>query len=93
MGPRYAVGEDGHVYFLGTEGRLTCLDAANGNLIWEKDFKKDYVAKTAIWGFARHPFVDGKAVLLVGGEGSCVVALDKETGNESRSLDAGARLQ
>ena len=73
----------GKVYFLGTEGNLTCLDAAKGTLIWSKDFKKDYGAKTAIWGYAGHPLVDGnKLFCVVGGEGSCVVAFDKDTGKE-----------
>ncbi len=73
----------GKVYFLGTEGNLTCLDAAKGTLVWAKDFKKDYGAKTAIWGYASHPLVDGnKLICVVGGEGSCAVAFDKETGKE-----------
>ena len=74
---------DGKVYFLGAEGNLTCLDADKGTVVWSKDFKKDYGAKTAIWGFAGHPLVDGKKLIcVVGGEGSCVVAFDKDTGKE-----------
>lgn len=73
----------GKVYFLGTEGNLTCLDAAKGTPIWSKDFQKDYGAKTAMWGFAGHPLVDGnKLFCVVGGEGSCVVAFDKDSGKE-----------
>ena len=73
----------GKVYFLGTEGNLTCLDAAKGTVVWAKDFKKDYGAKTAIWGYAGHPLVEGnKLFCVVGGEGSCVVAFDKDTGKE-----------
>lgn len=73
----------GKVYFLGTEGNLACLDAAKGMPIWTKDFKKDYGAKTALWGYAGHPLVDGnKLYCVVGGEGSCVVAFDKDTGKE-----------
>lgn len=84
MGPRCTpTVQDGKVYFLGTEGNLTCLDAAKGTVIWSKDFKKDYGAKTAIWGYASHPLVEGKLLYcVVGGEGSCVVAFDKDTGNE-----------
>ncbi|HVK12788.1 MAG TPA: PQQ-binding-like beta-propeller repeat protein [Gemmataceae bacterium] len=73
----------GKVYFLGTEGNLTCLDAAKGTPVWAKDFKTDYGAKTAIWGYASHPLVDGQLLYcVVGGEGSCVVAFDKDTGKE-----------
>ncbi len=74
---------DGRVYFLGAEGRLTCLDAEKGTLIWQKDYQKDYGAKTPLWGFAGHPFVDGdKLYAITGGDGACVVALDKKTGKE-----------
>lgn len=81
---------DGFVYFLGAEGRLSCLDAATGKLIWEKDYQKDYKSKTPLWGFAGHPFIDGdKLICITGGEGACVVALDKKTGKEIwRSLNA-----
>lgn len=74
---------DGKVYFLGSEGNLACLDAATGKVIWTKDFKADYGAKTALWGYCGHPLVVGnKVYCVVGGEGSCVVAFDKDTGKE-----------
>ena len=74
---------EGKVYSLGAEGHLVCLSATTGKLIWEKDFSRDYSAKTPLWGYASHPFVDGnKIICLVGGEGSCVVAFDKDTGKE-----------
>ena len=91
IGPRCTpTVHDGKVYFLGTEGNLTCLDAAKGTVVWAKDFKKDYGAKTAIWGYASHPLVDGnKLICVVGGEGSVVVAFDKDTGKEIwKSLSA-----
>src|SRR5262249_17357124 len=42
------------------------------------------------WGFAGHPFVDGKKLIcIVGGKGSIAVAFDKDTGKELwRSLSA-----
>ena len=81
---------DGKVYTVGTEGNLCCLDAAAGTEIWKKDFKKDYNAKTPLWGFCGHPLVEGKLVYVItGGEGACVVALDKESGKEQwRALTA-----
>ena len=33
---------DDRVYALGSEGNFLCLNAQNGKLLWEKDFKKDY---------------------------------------------------
>jgi outer membrane protein assembly factor BamB len=81
---------DGHVYTLGAEGNLVCLDSRNGEVVWAKDLKQAYGAKTPQWGFAAHPLVLGKRLYcLVGGEGSVAVAFNKETGEEIwRALSA-----
>ncbi len=81
---------DGKVYALGAEGNLWCLDARTGKAIWSVDYVKDYGAKTPIWGFAAHPLVDGDLLYcIVGGEGSVVVAFNKNTGKEVwRALSA-----
>jgi outer membrane protein assembly factor BamB len=80
----------GKVYTLGAEGHLVCLDADRGAVVWSKDFKQDFGAKTPIWGFCGHPLVDGqKLFCIVGGPGSLAVAFDKDTGRELwRSLTA-----
>jgi outer membrane protein assembly factor BamB len=71
------------VYTLGTEGHLVCLTAETGKPVWSHDLKKEYRVKSPIWGFAAHPLVDGKKLIcIVGGEGSTVVAFDKDTGKE-----------
>jgi len=81
---------EGKVYSIGAEGNLTCLNATDGELIWEKDFIKDFKAKTPIWGFSAHPLVHGDTLYsIVGGEGSVAVAFDKNTGEEKwRALSA-----
>ncbi len=95
-GPRCTpVVNNGKVYALGAEGNLTCLEAASGDVVWSKDFHKDYNAKTAVWGYASHPLVDGENLIcVVGGEGSHAVAFNKNTGEEVwRALSvARARL-
>jgi outer membrane protein assembly factor BamB len=74
---------DGKVYTLGAMGDLYCLDATTGKVVWGKDLKKEYNTKPALWGYAAHPTIDGKKLItLAGGEGSHVVALDKDTGKE-----------
>jgi outer membrane protein assembly factor BamB len=80
----------GKVYALGAEGNLTCLHAETGKEIWARDLKKDFNAKTPMWGFAGHPLIDGnKLICLVGGPGSIAVGFDKENGRELwRALNA-----
>lgn len=83
-GPRATpVAHQGKVYTLGSEGHLHCLEAATGKVLWVREFTKEYAGQTPIWGFAGHPLVDGKKLIcLVGGEGSVVVAFDKDSGKE-----------
>src|SRR5207244_3876391 len=82
--------QDGKVYTLGAMGNLYCLDAADGKVLWSKDFPKEYQAPVPLWGFCGHPLVDGQKLFCVaGGPGSVAVALDKDTGKELwRSLTA-----
>ncbi len=71
------------VYTLGAVGNLVCLDLKQGRLIWSKDLKSEYKTESPIWGFCGTPLVEGqKLFCLVGGEGSVVVAFDKDTGKE-----------
>ena len=83
-GPRCTPNVDnGKVYFLGAEGNLICCEADKGAILWQKDLKADYNTKSALWGYAGHPLIDGqKLITLAGGEGSHIVALDKDTGKE-----------
>ena len=80
----------GRVFTLGTMGNLACLNATNGGVIWERDFKKDFALKIPTWGVSANPLIDGKKLIcVVGGEGSVAVAFDKETGQELwRALSA-----
>jgi outer membrane protein assembly factor BamB len=91
MGPRCTpTVAGGKVYTLGTMGDLRCLNADDGHLIWKKDLKKEYGIPAPLWGFTGHPLVDGqKLIVTVGGEGSVLVAFDKDTGKEIwRALSA-----
>lgn len=76
----------GKVYTLGAMGHLVCLDANDGpkKVHWQKHFPTDYGVKTPIWGFTGHPIVHKNLLIcLVGGDGSTVVAFDKDTGKEA----------
>jgi outer membrane protein assembly factor BamB len=73
----------GKVYTLGTMGDLYCFDAEKGDVVWNKKLTQDYDVKVPLWGFSGHPLVDGdRLICLVGGKGSTVVAVDKNTGRE-----------
>ena len=75
--------DEGKLYALGAEGRLTCLDATTGEKIWDKLLTEAYETKTAIWGYASHPLVEGDLVItLAGGKNSVCVAFNKHTGEE-----------
>lgn len=90
-GPRSTPVVDGNrVYTIGAMGQMFCLNTADGAIIWQKDFVKDYDAQVAIWGFVASPLVDGNQLItLVGGtDGALIVSFDKLTGKELwRSLE------
>jgi outer membrane protein assembly factor BamB len=91
LGPRTTpLVKDRRVYTLGTEGNLLSLDAEKGKVLWAHDLKKEYGVKAPLWGFSAHPLLDGqKLICMVGGDGSTVVAFDKDTGKEIwRALSA-----
>jgi outer membrane protein assembly factor BamB len=90
-GPRTTpVVDGGKVYTLGAMGDLLCLDVVDGKVAWSKNLPKDYQAPVPMWGYAAHLLVDGdRLITLAGGNGSVVVALDKNTGKELwRALSA-----
>jgi outer membrane protein assembly factor BamB len=92
IGPRATPTVDGdRVYVLGAMGHLLALDAATGNVLWQKDYVKDFNASIPSWGIAGAPLVDGdRLICLVGGEpDGKVIALNKITGEEVwRSLSS-----
>jgi outer membrane protein assembly factor BamB len=74
---------DGRVFTLGTMGDLRCHDALTGKLHWSKNLSKEYKVDSPVWGWAAHPLLDDNFLYcLVGGEGSAVVAFDKDSGKE-----------
>jgi outer membrane protein assembly factor BamB len=84
QGPRATpLVRDGRVYTLGAMGDLLCLDAVKGKVNWSKNLPKEYKTTHPIWGYAASPLLDGDLLYsLVGGEGSAVVAFNKDTGKE-----------
>ena len=82
-GPRCApVLSTNRVFTFGAEGRLTCLDLASGQVVWERETSKDFTVPEAFFGVGSTPLLDGDRLLvMVGGQpNSGVVAFDAATG-------------
>ncbi|MBI3866626.1 MAG: PQQ-binding-like beta-propeller repeat protein [Planctomycetia bacterium] len=74
--------QNGKVFILGRVGHLFCLDARSGDVIWKKNLETEYQVKFAPG--MPSPLIEGDLLILfVGGKpGACLVALNKETGQE-----------
>ena len=71
------------VYTLGAVGDLYCFNLKTGDVVWSKNLLEVYKYPMPMWGCASSPLVDGnRLICLAGGNGSVVVALDKDTGKE-----------
>lgn len=84
-GPRATPTVDGdRVYALGAMGDLHCLDVKKGEVLWSRNYVRDYGTEMNVWGMSCAPLVDGDQLILqVGGsEGRGVMSLDKLTGEE-----------
>jgi hypothetical protein len=84
-GPRAVPTVDGdRIYITGATGRIVCINAATGEVIWEKDTKAEYNVRIPIWGTSIAPLVDGDRVIFgVGGHpDALVMAFNKHTGEE-----------
>ena len=69
-------------YTYGAEGKLVCLNLADGKLVWQRDTQKDFQVPEAFFGVGSSPILeDGLLIVMVGGQPNAgVVAFDAETG-------------
>ena len=83
-----------HVYVMSGNGRVVCLQAADGTEVWAVDIKEKYNGQCGDWGYAESLLIDGDQVICTpGGNTVTMVALDKRTGAEiwkSRPLNVAA---
>jgi outer membrane protein assembly factor BamB len=82
-GPRGTPTVDGdHVYGLGAQGDLVCVERDGGGLVWRKNLESDLGGEMwSEWGYSESPMVDGGQVVCTpGGKNGTLAALDKKTG-------------
>ena len=69
------------MYVMGLAGKVTCLQVADGKVVWERNMKTEFGARSPMWSFRESPLVDGDQVICTpGGEETTMVALNKFTG-------------
>ena len=73
---------DGRLYALGATGRLACLDAATGAVLWERDILDDAGARNLPWAMSGAPLVvDDLVIVQPGGTRDwSIAAYDRLTG-------------
>lgn len=72
---------DGKLYVESAKGKVVCLDAAKGAILWSVDLVKTFGAEVIQWGMVENLLVDGDHVICTpGGPKTCVAALDRNTG-------------
>ena len=76
--------DQGKLYVVASSGKVACLDANSGSVIWEKDFVTEWKGKMMSgWGYSESPLVDGDHVLCTpGGPDAMIVCLNKKNGKE-----------
>ncbi|CAA9429154.1 MAG: hypothetical protein AVDCRST_MAG64-3358 [uncultured Phycisphaerae bacterium] len=82
-GPRAApVIAGGHVYTLGVEGKLHCIELATGRVKWQRHLNEEFKLRQNFFGCGTAPLVEaGKVIVNVGAKGGPTVAgFDAETG-------------
>ena len=74
----------GRLFALGARASLLCLDASNGDLIWQRDLMTEFGAELPVWGFSGSPLVvDDVVVVYAGGRNDVGwVAFHREDGRQ-----------
>lgn len=84
----------GMIFALGAKGRLNCLNAVTGKVVWSRDIKSDTGDKkppVPMWGFSSSPLVAAGIVTVCGGgpDNKSVLAYDAATGEPKWAAGEG----
>jgi outer membrane protein assembly factor BamB len=79
---------DGRLFTLGISGILSAFDAANGRILWQKDFTGRFPSTAPPFGTSMSPLMAGGLLLVHAGghDGGALIAFDPATGEEKWSL-------
>jgi outer membrane protein assembly factor BamB len=68
---------------LGFKGDMVCANSATGEVLWAKNFEKDFGGRMMSgWGYSESPLFDGDRVICTpGADTAMLAALDRRTGN------------
>ena len=75
---------DGRLFTLSIAGILSAWDAANGQLLWRRDYGSRFKRNHPYWGASTSPLVDGNRVVVHFGndDDGVLVSLDAGSGEE-----------
>jgi outer membrane protein assembly factor BamB len=72
---------DERMYCLASDGELTCLDIAKGDIKWKKHLRQDFGGEDGAWAFSESLLIDGDVLVCTpGGKSAGLAALNKHTG-------------
>lgn len=81
----------GRIYTLGAQGKLNCLSAADGRVLWSKEIIAEHDATIPQWGLSGSPLlVDDLVVIFAGGtDGRSLLAFRADSGELSWTCGGG----
>lgn len=94
VGPRATPAfADGKIYALSARGRLECVDALTGKLVWSVNALKEHQSEMPMWGYSVSPvIVDGKVIVFIGGtKEEALSAYDANSGKPVWTTKAGTQ--
>ena len=69
------------IYCLASDGELSCLEIAKGDLKWKKHLRQDFGGEDGSWAFSESVMIDGEVLVCTpGGKTASLAALKKDTG-------------
>ncbi len=73
--------DNGVLYHISENGKLTAFRAKDGSVIWIRDLPKDFEAEIPMYGYAESVMIDGENLYVrPGGKKGYQACLDKKTG-------------